>query len=213
MNLVVEPRRHPTAQNLVDTVKEMLIHTPYNALKSENVLLRSGVSRGPLYHHFENFEDLIEVAQTQIYQDYVGEVVAALARSVIALEDPFATREEFARILQESETRNTLALRRQRVGLIHNAASIESFREKLSATQESLNLKWIQVYEVAVAKGWANPKIDSRTVAILMQAAFFGRILDDISPIQMCSEAWLRTLSHLLDSFFFCTALAERTQY
>lgn len=204
---------HPTAQNLVDTVKEMLTHAPYNAIKSENVLSRSGISRGPLYYHFENFEELIEVAQTQIYQDYVGEVVAALAKSAIALEDPLATREEFAHILRESEVGNTRELRRQRVGLIHNAASVKNFRQRLGATQESLNLQWIHIYQIAVDKGWAEPSIDSRSVAILMQAVFFGRILDDISPLHMESEAWLATLSILLDSFFFCTALAERTQY
>ena len=203
---------HPTAQSLVDTVKGMLIHTPYNSIKSESVLLRSKISRGPLYHHFENFEELIEVAQTQIYQDYVSEVVAALAKSAIALEDPLATREEFGRILKESEVENSLALRRQRIGLIHNAASIESFGEKLSTTQESLNRQWIHIYQIAVEKGWADPEIDPRAVAILMQAAFFGRILDDISPTHMGSAQWLAVLSRLLDSFFFSTSLAERTQ-
>ena len=36
---------HPTAQKLVDTVKEMLKETPYNNIKSENVLFRSKISR------------------------------------------------------------------------------------------------------------------------------------------------------------------------
>ena len=207
MDLKIERRTHPTAQNLVDTVKEMLIHTPYNSLKSENVLFRSGVSRGPLYHHFENFEDLIEVAQTQIYQDYVGAVVA-LTRIATTLGDPLATRQEFVKILEESEKVTTLERRRQRVGLIHNAASIDSFQEILSATQESLNRKWMQIYEVCVAKGWASPEFDSRTVAILMQSAFFGRILDDISPVHIRPEAWITTLSRLFDCFFFCKVLA-----
>ena len=208
MGLQVKRRRHPTAQNLVDTVKEMLIQTPYNSIKSENVLLRSGVSRGPLYHHFENFEDLIEVAQTQLYQDYVGAVVAALTRITIALGDPLATRQEFVKILKESENITTMERRRQRVGLIHNAASIGNFQDSLSETQESLNRKWMEIYEVCVAKGWANPEIDPRTVAILMQSAFFGRILDDISPAHMCTDAWLTTLSRLFDCFFFCKVLA-----
>lgn len=208
MDLQAERRTHPTAQNLVDTVKEMLVHTPYNSLKSENVLFRSGVSRGPLYHHFENFEDLIEVAQTQIYQDYVGAVVAALTRIATTLGDPLATRQEFVKILEESEKVTTLERRRQRVGLIHNAASIDSFQEILSATQESLNRKWMQIYEVCVAKGWASPEFDSRTVAILMQSAFFGRILDDISPVHIRPEAWITTLSRLFDCFFFCKVLA-----
>jgi AcrR family transcriptional regulator len=204
---------HPTAQNLVDTVKEMLINTPYNTIKSENVLLRSGISRGPLYHHFENFDALIEVAQTQIYQDYVSNLITELTITALALEDPLATREEFSKILQESEIGNTLAVRRLRVGLLHNAASNESFGGRLAVTQESLNLQWMRVYEIAVAKGWADPEIDGRAVAIMVQAVFFGRILDDLSPIHMNSKAWIATLTRLLDSFFFCTALAKRMNY
>ena len=50
MESLKEALRHPTAQKLVDTVIEMLKTTPYNGIKSENVLARSGISRGPLYH-------------------------------------------------------------------------------------------------------------------------------------------------------------------
>jgi AcrR family transcriptional regulator len=204
---------HPTAQGLVDTVKEMLIHTPYNAIKSESVLTRSGTTRGPLYHHFENFEELIEVAQAQIYQDYVLNLVSALTKSAIALEDPMATREEFAKILQLSEVGNTLEVRRLRVGLIYNAASIGSFGRRLAVTQEALNGQWIHIYQIAVEKGWADPEISPRAVAVLVQAAFFGRILDDISPTHMNSKDWLGVMTRLMDCLFFSTALAKSTHY
>ena len=203
---------HPTAQKLVDTVKEMLKETAYNNIKSENVLFRSGISRGPLYHHFDNFEELIEVAQTQIYQDYVGGVFTSLLAALSALQDPMATRDEFARIVRESDAANSESLRRQRVGLVHNAASIEGFGQKLSATQEALNQQWMKIYQICVDKGWADSAIDPRTVAILMQSIFFGRILDDISPVQMNLNSWAATWTRLLDSFFFCTVLAERIQ-
>ena len=203
---------HPTAQKLVDTVKEMLKETAYNNIKSENVLFRSGISRGPLYHHFENFEELIEVAQTQIYQDYVGGVFSSLMGALSALADPVVTRDAFMRIVRESDEGNSESLRRQRVGLVHNAASIEGFGEKLSVTQEILNQQWMKIYQICVEKGWADASIDPRSVAILMQSIYFGRILDDISPIQMSPEAWLATRSRLLDSFFFSTQLARGIQ-
>jgi AcrR family transcriptional regulator len=69
---------HPTAQKLVDTVIEMLETTSYNNIKSENVLSRSGITRGPLYHHFEDFDDLIQTAQVQMYKRFVYEVTEQL---------------------------------------------------------------------------------------------------------------------------------------
>jgi len=203
---------HPTAQKLVDTVKEMLKVTSYDNIKSENVLLRSGISRGPLYHHFANFEELIETAQIQIYQEYVRGVIKALLHAIRAFDDPFATRGEFEKIIKQSQNGNSYSLRRQRLGLVHNAASIESFRKKIGVTQEALNQEWMRIYQMCVDKGWGDPKIDPRTFAILIQSTFLGRILDDISPVQMDPTAWANTLIRLLERFCFCTDLASRIQ-
>jgi len=203
---------HPTAQRLVDTVKEMMKDTPYNNIKSDAVLLRSGISRGPLYHHFTNFDELIQIAQTQIYQDYVGLLLGALMNASISLEDPMATREEFAKIIRKSQVGNSISLQRQRAGIVHNAASTKSFSAKLGVTQESLTQQWIKIYQICIDKGWADPSLDPRTVAILMQSIFFGQVLDDISPVHMDLDAWIMTLIRLLDNFFFSTALASRIQ-
>ena len=203
---------HPTAQRLVDTVKEMMKDTAYNNIKSEAVLLRSGISRGPLYHHFTNFDELIQIAQTQIYQDYVGLLFGALMNASTSLEDPMATREEFANIIRKSQVGNSISLQRQRAGIVHNAASTKSFSAKLGVTQESLTQQWIKIYQICIDKGWADPSLDPRTVAILMQSIFFGQVLDDISPVHMDLDAWIMTLIRLLDNFFFSTALASRIQ-
>ncbi len=212
MNPVEVKPIHPTAQRLVDTVKEMMKDTPYNNIKSDAVLLRSGISRGPLYHHFTNFDELIQIAQTQIYQDYVGLLFGALMNASISLEDPMATREEFAKIIRKSQVGNSISLQRQRAGIVHNAASTKSFSAKLGVTQESLTQQWIKIYQICIDKGWADPSLDPRTVAILMQSIFFGQVLDDISPVHMDLDAWIVTLIRLLDNFFFSTALASRIQ-
>lgn len=212
MNPVEVKPIHPTAQRLVDTVKEMMKDTPYNNIKSDAVLLRSGISRGPLYHHFTNFDELIQIAQTQIYQDYVGLLFGALMNASTSLEDPMATREEFAKIIRKSQVGNSISLQRQRAGIVHNAASTKSFSAKLGVTQESLTQQWIKIYQICIDKGWADPSLDPRTVAILMQSIFFGQVLDDISPVHMDLDAWIVTLIRLLDNFFFSTALASRIQ-
>jgi AcrR family transcriptional regulator len=85
---------HPTAQKLVDTVIEMLQTTSYNNIKSENVLLRSGITRGPLYHHFADFDDLIETAQIQLYKSFVLEVISQLLKVIEATDDLEGARTE-----------------------------------------------------------------------------------------------------------------------
>jgi AcrR family transcriptional regulator len=203
MNSEVSQPLHPTAQKLVDTVIEMLKDTSYNNIKSENVLLRSGISRGPLYHHFENFEELIQTAQIQIYQKFVTESSKAVAEAIVGHDDFREAREAFKASVERSTQMSNSSLRRQRIGLMHNAVSFENFRQQLSTTQEELNQQWITAYQTCVKKGWTNPALDARAVAILMQSTFIGQTLDDISPVKMNPEEWSAVLMHLLETLFF----------
>ena len=211
MESLREPPLHPTAQKLVDTVIEMLKTTPYNGIKSENVLLRSGISRGPLYHHFSNFEELIETAQSQIFFESVATWVVALATGIKHSADSDSAREQ-VRILVASESMKiSLHQLTQGIGTTHNASSFDSLHLKLVKAQERLTQEWMSVYQLCVDKGWADSNIDARAVAILVQVAFTGRVLDSLSNVHMNSDDWIRVLLRLFDSFFFCIPAATRT--
>ena len=198
-----EPQLHPTAQKLVDTVIEMLQTTSYNNIKSENVLVRSGITRGPLYHHFEDFDDLIQTAQIQLYKKFVLDVTSQLVNVLNSAEDLATVQnklKEFINVRSEKIADNVL---RQRIGIIHNAASHPALREKLFESQETLTQEWMKAYQICLDRGWADPTVDSRCVSILMQATFIGRVLDGMSNVQMDLEEWQKVLIRLFDTFFF----------
>ena len=198
-----EPPLHPTAQKLVDTVIEMLQTTSYNNIKSENVLVRSGITRGPLYHHFEDFDDLIQTAQIQLYKKFVLDVTSQLVNVLNSAEDLATVQnklKEFINVRSEKIADNVL---RQRIGIIHNAASHPALREKLFESQETLTQEWMKAYQICLDRGWADPTVDARCVSILMQATFIGRVLDGMSNVQMDLEEWKKVLIRLFDTFFF----------
>lgn len=194
---------HPTAQKLVDTVIEMLQTTAYSKIKSENVLVRSGITRGPLYHHFADFDDLIQTAQIQLYKSFAFDVISQLVKVIEATDDLENARRELHSFVENRSRRITYTLLRQRVGIIHNAASMPNLREKLNNTQEALTQEWMKAYQICLDKGWADPTMDPRCVAILMQSSFIGRVLDEMSSVQMDVNEWVKILSRLFDSFFF----------
>ena len=198
-----EPALHPTAQKLVDTVIEMLQSTSYNNIKSENVLLRSGITRGPLYHHFEDFDDLIQTAQIQLYKKFVLDVTTQLVTVLESAEDLESVRANLKGFINARSEKIADNLLRQRVGIIHNAASHSPLREKLNDSQETLTQEWMKAYQICLDKGWADPTVDSRCVSILMQATFIGRVLDGMSNVQMDLEEWKKVLIRLFDTFFF----------
>ena len=107
---------------------------------------------------------------------------------------------EFINVRSEKIADNVL---RQRIGIIHNAASHPALREKLFESQETLTQEWMKAYQICLDRGWADPTVDSRCVSILMQATFIGRVLDGMSNVQMDLEEWKKVLIRLFDTFFF----------
>ena len=138
MEFVEEPTLHPTAQKLVDTVIEMLQTTSYNNIKSENVLVRSGITRGPLYHHFADFDDLIETAQSQIYKNFAFDLITQLVVAINASEDMEKARAKFYAFIEDRTVEISDNSLRQRIGIIHSAASQPSLHRRLSQIQEDV---------------------------------------------------------------------------
>ena len=203
---------HPTAQKLVDTVIGMLEETSYDNIKSENVLHRSGISRGPMYHHFENFEDLIETAQVQLYARYAGGVIVAIQEVVARQSDPWKARKEIGILVHLKTNLASKRVRWQCLGVLHNAASVKSFRFKLWETQEVINQEWIKTYEICLQRGWADPSRDPRVFAYMMQSFILGRVYDDIAPIKVEQEDWVQIGLRLLDVFLFETVKEQEPE-
>jgi len=203
---------HPTAQKLVDTVIEMLQTTTYKNIKSENVLLRSGISRGPLYHHFANFDDLIETAQAQIFRNYSSMLITELNHVLDVCTDPADAQKQFIQYLRSTATTPSIAFLNQRIGIIYNASFVPPLRDKLAGSEEHLTQEWIRTFERFEEKGWTERVVDPRGLGILMQATFIGRVLDSLSNTHMDPEVWCQTIFHLVQSFFFRLVPIARTE-
>ena len=62
---------HPTKRLLVETVVAMLETKKPNEILAEEVLESSGVSKGSMYHHFEDLQELVETAQLMRYSKWI----------------------------------------------------------------------------------------------------------------------------------------------
>lgn len=209
MNLENEESLHPTAQKLVDTVIAMLETTPYTVIKSENVLLRSGITRGPLYHHFQDFDALVATAHSQIYRANVDELTDRLLTQIKIAESSSVAKEIFMELLSESLRWESVAQRRVRLGVLHGASSSAQLQEDIALIQEGLNQRWVDIYGVCVSNGWTVEDVDSRALAIMMQAALMGGVLNDLSPAQISRDIWVQTLARLFEHFFLTRDVIE----
>lgn len=181
---------HPTRQRLLEAVVGMMETTPPEDIHSEFVLQETGISRGSLYHHYEDFTELLEDAMLHRFSAGVEASTAAMENIVAIARD----RAEFFTLL-EGVTRATQARKRaeirfDRARMLAMAQHNERFRVKLGEVQDRLTDSLTLCIEQAQQKGWANPNVQARTIAVFIQAYTLGKIVDDVSSNPMDDDDW-----------------------
>ena len=190
---------HPTRLKLRDAVVAMMETTPPEDIHSEFVLQETGISRGSLYHHYEDFTELLEDAMLFRFATGVEASTAVIAGIVSTARD----RDDFLSML-ESVTRATQSRKRadvrfERARMLAMAQHNERFRLKLGAVQDQLTDALTACISQAQEKGWANPNFQARTLAVFIQAYTLGRIVDDVSGEPMNDGDWENLITVIAD--------------
>ena len=158
---------------------------------------------GPLYHHFSDFQELIETAQIQIYQEYATGISQALMDMIASCAGADDLRVRFARLVSRVSGEATVEYRLQLIGIVHNAGSTEGFRRKFLPVQEEIIGSWIELYRFCLDRGWADPTIEPRAFALLMLSTMFGRVINNTSQYKLETDVLLEYVPTLFNKFCF----------
>jgi len=188
---------HPTKRALITTVLEQLNTLKPSELTSELVLEKSGISKGSLYHHFEDFDDLIETAQVIRYAAYVDQSIHLLTKVFQNAKSRDEMVVELKRITRFTQSPDLMPQRMDRVTSISLANNNPRMLKKMNAEQDRLNEAISDVFREAAERGWINKDIDMDAGALFIQAYTLGIVLNDVSGKKLEPEAW----NELVDLF------------
>jgi len=194
--------QHPTRAKLIATVVELMQAEHSESLSVELVLEVSGVSRGSLYHHFEDFFELLEVAEIEAFSLYVDLSVERLSEML----QNSKTSAEFVKGIRKA-TRATqdpalTELRAQRISAIARATHNERFRTALGVEQQRLTDSIADLFRESQEKKLTSTNYDPHAAAVLIQAYTLGRIVDDIIPNRVDPEAWFALIDTVVEKVF-----------
>jgi AcrR family transcriptional regulator len=179
-----------TKDRLINTVSEMLDGSTPQHILVEDVLSASGVARGSLYHHFGDFPALIEATLVRRFivgVDYSNAIITDISATSATATEFFARMYEMSDDAQHPNRAHRRAERARELGMAH---SNERFRALLSVEQERLTNTLVDAVEVAKEKGWVRNDLDSRAIAVFLQAYTLGRAVDDVAITKVDPEAW-----------------------
>jgi AcrR family transcriptional regulator len=188
---------HPTKRALVQTVLDQLKTKKPSDLTSELILETSGISKGSLYHHFEDFDDLIETAQVFRYAAYVDQSIHILTKVFQTAKSRDEMLVELKQLTKFTQSPNLMSQRMDRATSISLAHANPRMMQKLNAQQDRLNEALIDIFREARDRGWINPDVDLHAGAVFIQAYTLGIIINDVSGKKLDNKAW----TDLIDLF------------
>lgn len=195
-------RIHPTKALLIATTVTLLDTKLPNEIAVDEILEASGISKGSLYHHFEDLGELLEVAQVERYAAWVDRSVDALVQMLSRVktrEDLVIGLKQITRFTQDPRYSST---RFQRARAIAGAEHNPRFRKRLADEQMRLTEALIDLIEEARNKGLYASDFDAHAGAVLVQAYTLGIIVDDFVENQMDPEAWYSLIDKVVDRVF-----------
>lgn len=190
---------HPTRDRLIATMVELLDGSDPEHITAEQVLTVSGVSKGSLYHHFEDFENLLEaalIARFSVNVDATIDALSQLLGTVNSREDLLAAL-RVINTYNQAQDRASFRLERARAaGLTYSSPR---FHTALGLEQQRLTEAFTDLFIEAQNKGWMSAEIDARAAAVFVQAYTVGRVVDDISPEKVDPDAWISLVMNVVD--------------
>lgn len=186
----------------MDVVETLLEHETPESLTVDLVLAASSVSKGSLYHHFDDFSDLIETVLVNLFVKSVDENIIAI-RKIISrsrrLEELFAGLKQITEITQHHARRAT---RFRRARLVALAESRPRLMAKMAKEQSRLTAGYVALFEICQQRGWFNASFSPRAAAVFVQAYTLGKIIDDVTEDQMDPEEWDALILQIVDRVF-----------
>lgn len=188
---------HATKQLMLDTVSTMFETTNPGSLTSEQVLAKARVSSGSMYHHFEDFSDLIEQALCIEYEKYTSRTIDIL----LEVNEQSKTVKQFAKGLAEARSisygpaheRNRIL----RIWAIAYASDSDRMCQRLGKVQERLNAKFATFIKGGQDLGFFSKEVDPLLYGVFVQAYNLGTVITNLPNAPIENDVWMKLLDRV----------------
>jgi AcrR family transcriptional regulator len=183
---------HPTKEKLIETMISLMEENALASILVDDVLRESNISKGSLYHHFENFEDLVEAALIARFAAGVDSSIYLVSEAVNGAKSSEELLEKIVLVTSATQGRTRSKFRLERARVIGLSVNSPKLLESLEREQYRLTTAMADIVREGQEKGWVSKVFDAKTIAVFLQAYTLGRVIDDVAgkDQQIDSNDW-----------------------
>lgn len=193
---------HPTKRLLVETVVSMLNEKSPTEILAEEVLEKSGVSKGSMYHHFVDLQDLVETAQVYRYSKWIDASIEFMTTSVISAKNKAELRNSMVKLTEVTQSDERKGARAERARALAAAYDNPRMAKSMGEQSQRLTDAITDVVEEVKNKGIFRKEVDALAVSTFIQAYTLGKIVNDYNPTGISEQAWIDFIMTIVDNTF-----------
>ena len=193
---------HPTKAKLIETTSELLKEFKSGDITAEMVLTKSNISKGSLYHHFDDLEELIETALLVRYAKWVDRSVSVMTPLLLNAKSPEDIYAGLVEVTRQTQHPDLKKERFFRVEVLTKANSSSRFAERLRELQQHLTDSLEDIIREAQERGFFTKSLDPKAIAVFIQAYSLGKVLDDLSDSPVNPENYTELINTIIREVF-----------
>lgn len=188
-----------TREGILLATRSLLERQGLRGVRLDDVLRDAHVSKGAVYHHFDDFDALIEEAQLLWYREIVEADIESLRRLVDA-RDGQGFRDAIASTTRAAYDGARRGARANRIMILASVAfGSEEMRRGYAVLQRRLNTALADTIALAQTRGLISSGPDAPALAAMLFALTFGRAFNELADISTDPDADSELLLSLLD--------------
>ena len=198
----VQARAEATVATVIEATVEALESGNEADVRIDEILAKTGISKGSLYHHFGGREGLIAAARVVQF----NRIVEADAEFIQQQLTKTSTREEYLAVVGQlvnvANTPDRQRARFSRFSAVSSSYGRPELWEALAYQQHVHTEAIADAVRHGQARGWVRPDLDARAISVFVQGYSLSRVLGDLDTDPVTDEHWQGVVAAAIAGFF-----------
>ena len=188
---------HPTKRLLVETAIAMLDKKKPDEILADEVLETSGVSKGSMYHHFEDLQELVETAQLVRYSKWIDASIEFMTTHVLGATNKENFIDSLHKLTELTQSIDRKGARAERARALAACFDNPRMAKAMGAeTQRHTDALADIIHEVQ-NRGFVRPEVDAKAIAVFIMSYTLGKMVNDYNPDGVKDDVWVNLISDM----------------